>query len=633
MSPTMSRRRLSAPMRRGVVALCVAMAFVLSGCGAVIGTTLKVNDDGSGSRGLTVTFTNDDSDQAKQVFAKPLSVYDVSIKKHVPSQLTYNGLHMQGKSMVASFQLDFSSPQDYLTKVRAIIGGSKDPTSDIQNINTPLVNGVVGKENFTSRDLLEWLPQGLEQDGIVDSGNVGNVLDSENNMTLTIGGKNFTSQTPLDVEHVADNGFDQVVVQLNFKSMKDVGAVVWYFSEQAWGADKKNKVKAFLDQATKDGNGEAADAKSDDLPEDVRQQLSSTYPVGKKVTIKAGSLEEVDKRVAQALGNKSGSLKIAPGQAKQSDPSSGTTASFVIPLSLTGQVSCSAICSRDAGDPVTVVTHPSQWVNEDSSAPSDEGQTSTQIIRGDAPLTLDVPLETKKTSTTMHLNPGAEVSYEANLTFDNAALGDNKEEVKKLLRGDRNWSVEQKSGKGTTQYTVRGSADDPLAFSKKYSGSDSPLVVENELEPTTFKNHWMIAVTPLDRMSRGEIRIITDHGTFDDGSSEKTWTPGESTVFNARVSTLRTGPVVVAVVIGVLIVAVAVLAYIKRDAIRAWHKKRAEAARQQAAQNGQYRVPAQGQTAQNQQWSSRPGAPVPPPPGGYPPDHSGAGQWTENDLR
>lgn len=121
MSPTVSERRLSAPMRRGIVALCVAMAFVLSGCGAVIGTTLKVNDDGSGSRSLTVTFTNDDSDEAKQMFAKPLSVYDASIKKHVPSQLTYNGLHMQGKSMVASFQLDFSSPQDYLTKVRAII--------------------------------------------------------------------------------------------------------------------------------------------------------------------------------------------------------------------------------------------------------------------------------------------------------------------------------------------------------------------------------------------------------------------------------------------------------------------------------------------------------------------------------
>ncbi|GAE77587.1 hypothetical protein JCM18918_3480 [Cutibacterium acnes JCM 18918] len=83
--------------------------------------------------------------------------------------------------------------------------------------------------------------------------------------------------------------------------------------------------------------------------------------MGKKVTIKAGSLDEVDKRVAQALGNKSGSLKISPGQAKQSDPSSGATAAFVIPLSLTSQVSCSAICSRDAGDPVMVVTHPSQW--------------------------------------------------------------------------------------------------------------------------------------------------------------------------------------------------------------------------------------------------------------------------------
>jgi len=36
-------------------------------------------------------------------------------------------------------------------------------------------------------------------------------------------------------------------------------------------------------------------------------------------------------------------------------------------------------------------------------------------------------------------------------------------------------------------------------------------------------------------------------------------------VFNARVSTLRTGPVVAAVVIGVLIVAAAVLAYFKRE--------------------------------------------------------------------
>ncbi|GAE77588.1 hypothetical protein JCM18918_3481 [Cutibacterium acnes JCM 18918] len=48
---------------------------------------------------------------------------------------------------------------------------------------------------------------------------------------------------------------------------------------------------------------------------------------------------------------------------------------------------------------------------------------------------MDVPLETKKTSTAIHLNPGKEVSYEANLTFDNAVLGDNKEEVKKTAPG------------------------------------------------------------------------------------------------------------------------------------------------------------------------------------------------------
>ena len=133
-------------------------------------------------------------------------------------------------------------------------------------------------------------------------------------------------------------------------------------------------------------------------------------------------------------------------------------------------------------------------------------------------------------------------------------------------------------------------------------------------------------------MPRGEVKIITDHGKFDDGSSEKTWTPGESTVFNASASTLRTGPVVAAVIIVVLIVSAAVVAYLKRDAIRAWNKKRAEAARQQAVQNGQYRIPTQGQAPQGQ-WPPQTGAPVPPPPGGHPPEPSGARQWTENDIR
>lgn len=57
-------------------------------------------------------------------------------------------------------------------------------------------------------------------------------------------------------------------------------------------------------------------------------------------------------------------------------------------------------------------------------------------------LMLDVLLEIKKISIVIYFNLGKEVLYEVNLIFDNVVLGDNKEEVKKLFWGVRNWLVE-----------------------------------------------------------------------------------------------------------------------------------------------------------------------------------------------
>ncbi|MGK2308970.1 hypothetical protein [Cutibacterium sp. V947] len=146
-------------LRRGIAVLCAMAASVLSGCGAVVTTKLGVKDDGSGARVMTATYTNDDTDEAKKVFAISPDRIEKSIKKHLPSQLTFKGLNVSGKTMTATFELDFSTYDDYLAKVRALTVGSshEDPHSDVQKINTPLVQGVVGNEDFASSHLPERL--------------------------------------------------------------------------------------------------------------------------------------------------------------------------------------------------------------------------------------------------------------------------------------------------------------------------------------------------------------------------------------------------------------------------------------------------------------------------------------------
>ncbi|AOH46029.1 hypothetical protein E5345_01300 [Propionibacterium sp. NM47_B9-13] len=183
------RSSISSPLRRVVVMLCAMTAFVLSGCGAVVTTSLTVKDDGSGSRVMTATFTNDDSDEAKKVFAVGSGVLEGSIKRHIPSQLAFKGLKISGKTMTATFELDFSNHDDYMAKVRALTAGSsKEVHSDVQKIDTPLVQGAVGDEDFDSSDLLAWLADGLAQDGLIDKDNTNSVFDNDGNVEFSIGG-------------------------------------------------------------------------------------------------------------------------------------------------------------------------------------------------------------------------------------------------------------------------------------------------------------------------------------------------------------------------------------------------------------------------------------------------------------
>ena len=606
-------------------------ALVLAGCGAVVTTTMSVNDDGSGSRVMTATFTNDDSDEAKKVFASSATIEN-SIKNHIPSQLQYKGLHVSGKTMTATFQLDFSSHDDYMAKVKALTSGKNvTPESDVQKLDTPLVQGVIGNENFKSSDLLSWMAEGFAQDGILDEDNTNMVFDEDGNVEFSIGGEKLNSPSPLKVERVVDNGFDAVLVELDPKSTTSVGAVVWYLSEQAVGADKDAKIKAFLEQATKNGNGKAEDAAYEDIPESARRS-EQNYAYVKKVTIAPADLANLNKRLAQALGNSSSDVKIAT---EKVDWLGSSQDGYGVPVTVTANLSCAAICTRkskygsDGVPPDTkarsFLRYPDSWMRQDS-----EGDDEDHVaLEGDDYVvgTFMVPLETKSASATATIDPEGPVSYAAQWDFDKSTIAPYKESLKKFLAQNLSgWKAEETAEGDAVHLKYTASADSAEEFNQTFSkvGHGNVKLEATQIDETAFKKHWRIGAGHLSvAPNNATYKAVMSHGKFADGNKEYAWTPEDAIdgKVDVEATTLRWTPIIVLLSILLVVVGLVVFAIIKRAEIKQWFDRQAEASR---AASAQQKYQYQQQYQYGNQLGQRPGQPYPgqqpgqPNPGQYP---------------
>ncbi|WCC79553.1 hypothetical protein O6R08_08555 [Cutibacterium equinum] len=582
---------------------------------------------------MTATFTNDDSDSAKKVFSTPPATIDNSIKKHIPSQLQYKGLQVAGNTMTATFQLDFSSHDDYVSKVQALTAGNNDnPTSDVQKINTPLVQGIVGKENFESSDLLAWMADGFVQDGVITESDAGYVFDDDGNVEFSIGGQKLNSPSPLEVEQVVDNGFDAVIVDLDFKSTNSVGAVVWYLSEKVVGKDKEDKINAFLEQATKDGNGKAEDASYTDLPEKARN-VSGNFAYAKKVTIAPADLNTLNKRLAQALGNPSSDVKLAIGDVEW-PTSKNSDNNFLAHATVTGNLTCAAICARkqtadgsqsdDETKVRTIVHYPDSWSEGDGTGDSeDEGDEENVVVSSGADGVIGefmLPLAAKSSAATVTVDPEGEVSYVAQWDFDKASVAPHKKALKKLLEQRFSvWKDEESTDGNVVHLKYTASADSAEKFTAAYSkvSNGSVGIDVEEGDESTFKKHWTISATQLDSLPQNAtFKVVLTHGKFVDGGKEQSWKQKDLSRNGVSVeaTTLKWTPIIVLMVVLVLVAGLIVLAIIKRATIAQWINRQAEAA---GAANPQQQYQQQ-YPYQNQQRGQQ-GYPGPRPgPQGYP---------------
>lgn len=203
--------------RRLLLSTALAAFLLSTGC-ASVQTELTVEDNGSGVREMGVVIPQQGMDNAEV----KASDVEASVKKHLPEELTYEGMAKQAEggedAVVLRFRLEYDDLEDYEKKVEALLEDS-GVERDVEIVQTrtesDLVEGVQVRENFTSTDLLRWIEAGLQDDDVVNEGGV-QVNSSQKQDTVVFGGKDYEAGTgQLRVEEVKDHGFGRAELVLN----------------------------------------------------------------------------------------------------------------------------------------------------------------------------------------------------------------------------------------------------------------------------------------------------------------------------------------------------------------------------------------------------------------------------------
>ncbi|USR79184.1 hypothetical protein [Arcanobacterium pinnipediorum] len=198
-------------------AFLLAVVLILSACGAKVTTAVDIADDGSGTRTITLTMERDPDKESR--INGGFDAIDTSIKKHLPPELTYSGLTVSDAQATANLTLSFSSFNDYREKVANLLeysGVELKPHISIVNSDSPLANGFSYYENFSSTDLIEWIPQSLVTDGVISQENKSSVFATSEPGKITAKGKTYDVESGyLDVKDSADNRFASVFINID----------------------------------------------------------------------------------------------------------------------------------------------------------------------------------------------------------------------------------------------------------------------------------------------------------------------------------------------------------------------------------------------------------------------------------
>lgn len=447
-----NRRR---PRRRTALVglLALVCAVVLSACGAKVDTVINLDDGPKGTRVITLTLSSTDL-TTNVVGGVP--ALDASIKQHKPAQLEYNGITPAAAGAVAAtFTVSFGSSDEYRQKVAAILaasGSTITPDIKIATENTLFVRGASLDENFTSLDLMGWLPGGLVTDGAVTEANKGNVLEASSNTVVHAGVRTDTGST-VSFDAMQDTGITALGTRTTLNKDGSYRREIDYTMTAAAYATNSPAFDAFFADATPPG-GKLTPATD-----------RSAGTVGWTITFDAKDADQVTKLTAHAVNSDRNTFGVTTKPAPDN--------AAVLMTTVVDNLDCSAICSPKAGPVTDTLLAPAEWqlvsgATAGQGAKSD-GLTVTHQASGD-PVVLQhsIPFQSVEVATAL----GGDHSVDQTLTF--VATNDNAD----LSAGAFTTMLKPATGVGTltatkkgatTSYVVQIYGDDPAQYNARIS--------------------------------------------------------------------------------------------------------------------------------------------------------------------
>ncbi|MGQ4576475.1 hypothetical protein ACUH93_08715 [Dermabacteraceae bacterium P7006] len=426
--------------------MAVFATLVVAGCGGKIDTQVSINDDGSGSRAMSVTVSAEDM--------KKVEGGQGSIEKLIadlkPAGLEYGGAKKNGDSTVFSFSVPFKDTQDYAAKVNTILDASNPERPDKNSAEVSLVKGVppfsVGaeyRENFTSEQLLSWLPEGLKKQGKL---NENNVLETGSTKLVISGKESEAKSQPISSGEVQRFGFDEVYF---------VTDGVGTGSYQRTGHFKMDKAVYLRDSAGYDKFFADNAPAGSDLSKTDGAQISWT------LKFPAGDAAQVNEYTNKILLTND-SLLAVNGPVASEEPLTFVT-------TVEDKVTCEVVCA-DRVEPKLFFVIPQGWESNASGDEIDGVQVATAW--SNSPVSFTQKVAFSKQSLAIEINPegGGKATHTVTFPLQNDKLV--SELVPDWLKGVSNAEVKRSESKDEAVYTAVVSGKDAKAFNAALSDYD-----------------------------------------------------------------------------------------------------------------------------------------------------------------
>ena len=171
-----------------LLTLLLAFAFCLGGCGTTLTTKMEMSSNFAGSRKMDLEVDLSDLDEERLDRYAPDGDFSNMIEKMkgvMPEHMSVTYEETKKDTYVFHFVLPFTSKEDYMQKVEDILG--YEIICDFGCNLTPFAESINMQENFTSKELMKWLPEYLERIGCITSDESKRMFKETSN-TLSING-------------------------------------------------------------------------------------------------------------------------------------------------------------------------------------------------------------------------------------------------------------------------------------------------------------------------------------------------------------------------------------------------------------------------------------------------------------